>query len=538
VQTKRYPLFVFAGLGVLHLLTRLWHLTVLPIFNDEAIYLRMAQLARQGHWFVTFEFENRKPLFVWLLAWVHRLTADPLLAGRALSVALGLVTMLLLVWWTWRHFDLQTACLVGLAYLVAPFTLFHERLALYDTPAMLFAAGALVAGWRLAESDNRREWLVFGSMGGLGLINKEVAYFTLAYPPAAIAARWWGRQAVAWRRVALDTVFGWALAATILLAVLAWPMAHLGGGLVHSADYYLSFAQLAALPFARWAANLGTVTNWYVTYLGPGLAFVPVLYFAGALVRRHAWGLYVSLAWLAPAAAIVLVAQRFYSRYLLFTLPPMLLANAAAVYDLRAWFAQRRPKRSFRWVTPAAAALLLIWPLPLARQVLTDPATAALTPDDRRQYVEDWPSGYGTREIVAQLRAEVRHGPLTVFVAPFAGMVKDALVIYLAGVPGVDVQPADWLPTKPLLFFVASGQTIAVRREPFLRDGAPRELSPGEVSRAVFVLNAPQLKLADLLALNPEARLLYHVPRPGAKSLLAIFELPRPATDPAGGHDG
>ena len=80
------------ALAVLYLILRLPGLMDLPIFGDEAIYLRWAQLAGAGHPWVSLA-DPKPPLHFWLLSLVIRMGDDPLLPARLLSVLAGLVSV-------------------------------------------------------------------------------------------------------------------------------------------------------------------------------------------------------------------------------------------------------------------------------------------------------------------------------------------------------------------------------------------------------------------------------------------------------------
>ncbi len=75
-------------LCMLYLLVRGQGLMALPIFGDEAIYLRWAQLVRGGHVWVSLV-DPKPPLHFWLLAVVIDWCGDPLLAARGLRCLRG-----------------------------------------------------------------------------------------------------------------------------------------------------------------------------------------------------------------------------------------------------------------------------------------------------------------------------------------------------------------------------------------------------------------------------------------------------------------
>jgi len=145
----------------------------LPIFCDESIYLRYAQLIRRaplGNALVSLV-DPKPPLHYWLLAAVFGWTADPLSAGRLLSVAAGLVTVLLVLPLC-DEIERLGRCgaeaargdqprpsafraSAAVLFLTCPFLAFYQRMALAE--ALLVAETILVA-WlslRLARDPSR-----------------------------------------------------------------------------------------------------------------------------------------------------------------------------------------------------------------------------------------------------------------------------------------------------------------------------------------------------------------------------------------------
>src|SRR5690606_18605010 len=75
-----------------YFLTHLPHLTQLPVFADESIYIRWAQLIVDD-WkqYLFFPLNDGKtPLFVWLTTLSLHVFANPLVAGRMVAILAGL----------------------------------------------------------------------------------------------------------------------------------------------------------------------------------------------------------------------------------------------------------------------------------------------------------------------------------------------------------------------------------------------------------------------------------------------------------------
>ena len=80
------------ALTLLYLLTRLINLTNLPVFADEAIYIRWAQVMRSepSLRFLPLS-DGKQPLFMWLIIPALKIFSDPLFAGRMISLGSGLL---------------------------------------------------------------------------------------------------------------------------------------------------------------------------------------------------------------------------------------------------------------------------------------------------------------------------------------------------------------------------------------------------------------------------------------------------------------
>src|SRR5690242_15936605 len=89
------PALITVGLLVSYVALRLTNIMSLPLFTDEAIYTRWSQIARyDAAWRFISLTDGKQPMFVWWDMMFMRLTHDPLLAGRLVSVVCGLLTML------------------------------------------------------------------------------------------------------------------------------------------------------------------------------------------------------------------------------------------------------------------------------------------------------------------------------------------------------------------------------------------------------------------------------------------------------------
>src|SRR3989339_157604 len=75
--------------------SRLINLTLIPIFTDEAIYLRWAQIGlADPRWRFISLTDGKQPLLIWLFYPALKLISDPLIAGRIVSIVCGFFSLI------------------------------------------------------------------------------------------------------------------------------------------------------------------------------------------------------------------------------------------------------------------------------------------------------------------------------------------------------------------------------------------------------------------------------------------------------------
>src|SRR6185369_17904794 len=93
---KEWKLTITVALiTALAFILRIYNLTIIPVFADEAIYIRWSQVMRNVPElrFLPLS-DGKQPLFMWATIPLFKLFSDPLFAGRFLSVLCGMGTMI------------------------------------------------------------------------------------------------------------------------------------------------------------------------------------------------------------------------------------------------------------------------------------------------------------------------------------------------------------------------------------------------------------------------------------------------------------
>ena len=263
------PIVWILLLTVLYFFLRLTQLTFLPIFTDEAIYIRWSQIGgSDASWRFISLTDGKQPLFTWLVMISLRLFKDPLFAGRFVSVVAGYISMIGMFFLGNEIFRSKRVGLVAsILYLTCPFTLMYDRLALYDSLVATFSIWNLYLAILLVRTIRLDVALIFGLTLGVSMLNKTSAFFSLYLLPTTILLFDWGKS----RRV--QRIANW-----IALCLLAAVLSQLVYAILRLSPYFYIVSQKDALfvyplrewvthPFNFFYGNFHGIFDWLITYL-------------------------------------------------------------------------------------------------------------------------------------------------------------------------------------------------------------------------------------------------------------------------------
>ena len=169
-----------AGLILLYLVTRLIGLTALPMSSDEATWIHWAQIVVQypNEWLISSD-SGQQPLFTWLNAITLNIFADPLVAGRFVSVLAGLASVTGLYLIGRDAFNRIVGFLAALIYIVVPFILFDDWLARPDGLLLAFDIWTLRWAMHIIQETRprARAFKILGILMGAALLTHVRALF-------------------------------------------------------------------------------------------------------------------------------------------------------------------------------------------------------------------------------------------------------------------------------------------------------------------------------------------------------------------------
>lgn len=420
-------IILFLTIIFLYFIFRLPNLTVQPIFADEAIYVRWAQVMRAEP---TLRFlplsDGKTPLFMWALMPMLKVIDDPLYAGRLLSVICGLFTLIGVFFLGIKFFNKRVGLWAAFLIAVTPYIVFFDRMALVDTMLSAFTIWSLFLALWLIKNPRLDLAMFLGYALGFGILAKTPGMFNLLNVPLTLITFSWVKQNQSKKLLKL---FGlWIIAIVISMAI--YNMLRLGSGFNNlssrNQDYTHSPLILLQHPLDPFIPHLRDVWDWFPKLFTIPIFIVCLLGIAKAIFSRNKI-LWVIILWsLTPFVIETALLKTFTARYLLFCIPPLLFIGG--------WFIDtliQKWKKSYLIKATIILLVLLPWVTYFNFLLVTNPQEAPLPRESKRGYFEDWTAGYNLKEIAQFLIKESEKGPVVVGTEGFFGTLPDGLQIYL-----------------------------------------------------------------------------------------------------------
>ncbi len=414
--------------------SRLLTLLSFPIFTDEAIYLRWAQIAKNDpNWRFISLTDGKQPLFIWLTMIAMRFITDPLLSGRLVSVGAGFASLVGLFLLGREVFKNRWVGIITASlYAFSPFALIYDRLALYDSLVATFAVWGLYLTVKFVRTLKLDTALLLGIVSGLAVLNKTSGFFILYLLPFSLLLLDFAkkqRYLHLIRFVALSlliVIFTYAIYSLLRLSPYFYIIDEKNSLFVYP------FSEWIKHPFIQLLGNAQGLISWFLSYIG-----IPVLMFCIAsffLSKEYMRGkLLLALWFLLPFIALLLFGKQLYPRYIFFMTLSLFPLAGFSIFAL----SQRLKK-------PLFIVILLIFSysyfLISDFLILTNPAKSPIPESDKGQYLTGWPSGVGVKESVRFFTKEAEKKPIVIATGGTFGLLPYAYEIYLYDNPNVTIK--------------------------------------------------------------------------------------------------
>jgi len=439
---KKWKETVLIGAAILALalFLRLYNLNLLPIFGDEAIYVRWAQVMRAEP---TLRFmplsDGKQPLFMWSIIPFLKVLSDPLSAGRIVSVLTGLgslVGVFVLSFYLFK--SRKIALIASFFWAVSPFSVFFDRMALVDSMLAMFGVWTLIFGLITAKTLRLDTAMLTGfALGGALLTKSPALFFVILLPLTWFLSNWpKGRRLFNKKRLVHLTKLAALLVVSLVIAYAMYNILRLGPNFhmvgIRNQDYIFPLSHLWTNPKDPFIAYFDRSIEW-LWQLGPSLL---VIFILGSLVNLKKYGKEIILlaTWgFLPILVQSEFAKVFTTRYILFSLPPLIVLAASTFTT-----GGERLKK----ILVAGLIFFTFHSFYIDRLILTQPEAAPLPRTMRSGYLEEWTSGTGISEVSMIIREEYRQSPqqkIVVGTEGYFGTLPDGLQAYLNDLPDITV---------------------------------------------------------------------------------------------------
>ncbi|MCL4397657.1 glycosyltransferase family 39 protein [Patescibacteria group bacterium] len=417
IKTHKRDILLWILLIIGFLATRLVRLGLIPIFTDEAIYLRWSQILSGDLKYIYLPLTDGKPpLFMWLVAVFMKLLpgTDPLITGRLVSVLSGLAALAGIYFTSWQLLRNKfISYLSSIFYLLSSFTFFYDRFALADSMLAMWGVWSLGLGVVVLRTLWWRWAVVLGIILGLGWLTKTPAEFFIVLLPILVILK---PKSIG--KYALLILLSAVIARGIYSLLFLLPQAYVIN--LKSYEFIVPFSELIKHPLQFFVGNFKGLATWEIQYLTWPLVGLIII----SLIKISRPKIILLAYFFSLFVFMLLFNKVIYPRFLL-TFTPMLLILAAA------------GTAEFKKLAPVVLILALILPIYTNYKLLTDPVQAPIADTDSAQYLNSWSAGWGLREINSFFAGK----NTTVGVEGTFGLMPYALELYQKDHPNLTIKP-------------------------------------------------------------------------------------------------
>jgi len=433
-KKHKFEIFILVTLGLIYLASRFYSILSLPIFTDEAIYIRWAQIAKQdANWRFISLTDGKQPMFIWLMMVSLRFIRDPLLAGRVVSVGAGFLTLIGMYFLGREIFRNNKIGLISSAlYVVFPMALVYDKMALYDSLVGTFVVWALFLTVLLVRKVRLDIALILGMVIGGGVLTKTNAFFNIYLLPFSLLLFNWGekmagKRLLKWMGLCFVSV---ALTYSFYSILRLSPFFHIIAE--KNTIFVYPFNEWFNHPFEFFIGNLLAFWDWtnrYLTWpfllLAVGSFFVSKSFFREKIV--------LLLWFIVPVIALGLFGKTLYPRFIFFM--------TLSLLPLIAFFLENsysRFKKAYLFFV--FCILFFVLAFKTDYLILTDFAKSGVPDSDIQQYLTSWPAGKGVKESVQFFKKEAEKGKIYIATQGTFGLMPYAFEIYLVSNPNIKIE--------------------------------------------------------------------------------------------------
>jgi 4-amino-4-deoxy-L-arabinose transferase-like glycosyltransferase len=417
----------------------------MPIFTDEAIYTRWAQIAmRDASWRFISLTDGKQPLFVWAAMIFMKFIKDPLIAARLVSVLTGFFTLIGLWFLSLELFkNKKIAYLTSVIYVFYPFAQVYDRMALMDSMVATFSIWALYFSILLVRKTRLSVMYTLGIAAGLGALTKSSNFFSLYLLPFTVLLFDFSKQKF-WKRFLKWVVFAFfsvAIAQVIYNILRLSPLFQMIQ--TKNATFVYPFSEWINHPWTFFIGNLHGLFDWLKSYLlAPYILLIAIsLVFIYKFTKEK---LLLIVYFLLPMLALALFGKVIFPRFIFFMSCYLLPLAGWGLNEIIVFINKRINKNNKLLPTSltylAVAIIFIAYPGFISFTIAKDPVNAPIARSDSNQYVNNWSAGWGVSESVNFFKKEAKDKKIFIGTEGTFGLMPESLELYLVDNKNVTIK--------------------------------------------------------------------------------------------------
>lgn len=456
---KKYRLEILLSVGIIvsYFLIRTASFLSMPIFTDEAIYLRWAQIAlNDASWRFISLTDGKQPMFVWLAMVFMKFIEDPLVAGRLVSVFSGLFSLIGLWFLSFELFkNKKVSYLTTVLYVFYPFAHVYDRMALMDSMVGTFSVWALYFSILLIRKVRLDIAYSLGFVIGGGALTKSSNFFSMYLLPFVFILFNFSKNNFQKRflKAILLSIFAVLIAQGMYLVLKLSPLFQMIE--TKNATFVYPFSEWINHPFTFFVGNIRGLKDWLFSYLGISylvLIIVSLLSYKQFLKEK----LLLIIYFLLPFVALALFGMVIFPRFIYF-MSLFLLPLAAFGLEEIIGFVNRTLKNySYSFlVTVVITLIFTFYPGYTCYKLIVSPMEAAIASSDHNQYLDNWTAGWAINDTISFFNKEIEKGPIFIGTEGTFGLMPLSLELYLVDNKNVTIKgywPVNEFPEEAIAF--------------------------------------------------------------------------------------
>lgn len=398
------------------------NLTLLPIFNDEAIYLDWAwsHTHMPGHLYDSL-LDAKQPFIIWIFAIFQNFFQDPLFAGRIASVLIGAISLTGFYLSAKIISNRNTAIIASLVFAVIPIVVFYNRQALMEAGVVCIGIWSFFWIVKFIKKPKIVNAINLGVILGIGFMIKSSTLIFLASAGLIIFYYIFRKNNKELFKPSLFLIVAFvAVNAIIFINPVFWE------NFSTNSRYSLSISEIFQFPFNVWMNNISALAEISFIYFTPTI-FISGLLGVYLMVKSKNNYSILYIAYFAISLFLILLSARgLNQRYLVPFIA--LLIMPASVFLNSLWSRELWGK--------IVVIFIISVPLFVSIAQIYSPDFYILQTSKISRYADDsyirgQTSGYGTREAILYIKNKASYdSPNMVLFGLNLGNPENAVNLY------------------------------------------------------------------------------------------------------------